>query len=87
MLKDHRGAKLHPECLKAVQGAAKLCQSLGHIVEEADPKLDMVALRPMNARISAANTTRACNLRWKALGREPNPRMWRLLRGPCISEG
>ncbi|MBV8088581.1 MAG: amidase [Alphaproteobacteria bacterium] len=27
MLKDHRGAKLHPECLEAVQGAAKLCCS------------------------------------------------------------
>jgi amidase len=73
MLKDHRGAKLHPECLRAVQGAAKLCATLGHVVEEADPKLDMVALRPMNARISSANTTRACNMRWKALGREPNP--------------
>jgi len=56
MLKDHRGAKLHPECLEAVQHAAKLCAGLGHIVEEADPDLDMVALRPMNARISAANT-------------------------------
>ena len=73
MLKDHRGVKLHPECLKAVEGAAKLCQSLGHIVEEADPKLDMVALRPMNARIAAANTARTCNLRWKALGRTPDP--------------
>ena len=73
MLRDHRGAKLHPECLKAVEGAAKLCQSLGHIVEEADPELDMVALRPMNARIAAANTAQSCNLRWKALGRSPNP--------------
>src|SRR5215468_10994338 len=73
MLRDHRGAKLHQECLKAVEGAAKLCQSLGHIVEEADPKLDMVALRPMNARISAANTAQTCNLRWKALGGTPNP--------------
>lgn len=72
MLTDHRGAKLHPECLKAVEGAAKLCRDLGHSVEEANPKLDMVALRPMNARISAANTTRACSLRWKALAREPN---------------
>src|ERR1700757_1926713 len=72
MLKDHRGAKLHPECLEAVQGAAKLCASLGHVVEEADPDLDMVALRPMNARISATNTTRSCNMRWRALGREPN---------------
>jgi amidase len=72
MLKDHRGAELHPECLEAVQRAAKLCSSLGHVVEEADPNLDMVALRPMSARISAANTARSCHMRWKALGREPN---------------
>ena len=72
MLKDHRGAKLHPECLEAVQGAAKLCANLGHIVEEADPGLDMVALRPLNSRISAANTARSCNMRWRALGRDPN---------------
>ena len=73
MLKDHRGAALHPECLRAVQDAAHLCESLGHVVEEADPGLDLVALRPMNARISAANTARACTLRWKALAREPDP--------------
>src|SRR6201998_1293183 len=32
MLKDHRGARLHPECLEAVQRAAQLCASLGHLV-------------------------------------------------------
>ena len=74
MLQDHRGAKLHPECEKAVRGAAKLCASLGHIVEEADPKLDLVALRPLNATIAAANIARDLGLRWKALGREPNRR-------------
>src|SRR5580693_3497977 len=72
MLKDHRGVELHAECLEAVQRAAKLCASLGHMVEEADPNLDMVALRPLNSRISAANTARSCELRWKTLGREPN---------------
>jgi Asp-tRNA(Asn)/Glu-tRNA(Gln) amidotransferase A subunit family amidase len=72
MLKDHRGVDLHPECRQAVEGAARLCASLGHVVEEADPALDMVALRPMNARISAANTARSCAMRWKALGREPD---------------
>jgi len=70
MLKDHRGAKLHPECLEAVTRAAEPCAGLGHVVEEADPDLDMVALRPMNARISAANTTRSCYMRWRALGRD-----------------
>jgi amidase len=98
-LKDHRGAKLHPECLEAVQRAAKLCASLGHQVEEEDPNLDMVALRPMNARISAANTARSCHMRWKALGREPNPddveaatwavyqRGLKVTNGPSISSG
>src|SRR5215471_9338514 len=68
----HRGAKLHPDCLEAVQRAAALCVNLGHIVEEAAPDLDMVALQPMNTRISAANTARSCMMRWKAVGREPN---------------
>src|SRR5262249_7886631 len=72
MLKDHRGAKLHPECLAAVQKAAKLCASLGHIVEEAAAGVDMVVSRPLNARISAANTARSCNMRWNALVRAPN---------------
>src|SRR5262245_8797072 len=71
---DHRGGRLHPDCLAAVEGAAKLCQGLGHVVEEADPGLDLVALRPMNAVITAANTARALGARWKALGREPNAR-------------
>jgi len=73
MLEDHRGKKLHPECAKAVTAAAKLCADLGHVVDEANPGLDLVALRPMNAAIAATNTARALGLRWKALGRAPNP--------------
>jgi Asp-tRNA(Asn)/Glu-tRNA(Gln) amidotransferase A subunit family amidase len=71
-LGDHRGGKLHPECAKAVTGAAKLCASLGHIVEEVQAPPELVALRPMNSIISAANVARALGLRWKALGREPD---------------
>jgi amidase len=72
MHRDHRGVKLHAECLRAVQGAAKLCQSLGHIVEEADPGIDLVALRQRTSAIAAANSARALRVRWLSLGREPN---------------
>ena len=73
MLEDHRGAKLHPECLEAVQNAAELCAGLcpncsrrsrqyrhGSIAADECPDS------------SAANTARSCNMRWKVLGRQPN---------------
>jgi amidase len=34
------GAPLHPECVAAVERSAKLCEELGHIVEEAAPEMD-----------------------------------------------
>jgi Asp-tRNA(Asn)/Glu-tRNA(Gln) amidotransferase A subunit family amidase len=71
-LTDHRGGKLHSECAKAVAAAAKLCAQLGHTVDEVPIAPDLVALRPMNSLIAAANTARALGLRWKALGRQPN---------------
>ena len=71
-LTDHRGGKLHSECAKAVAAAAKLCAQLVHTVDEVPIAPDLVALRPMNSLISAANTARALGLRWKALGREPD---------------
>lgn len=38
------GVPLHPECIAAVEDAARLCESLGHIVERAEPQLDASAL-------------------------------------------
>jgi amidase len=73
MRKDHRGNKPHAECVRAIEDAAKLCQSLGHILEEADPLIDLVVLRQHTSAIAAANTARALSLRWTALRREPNP--------------
>jgi amidase len=37
-------ANIDPECVKAVQNAAKLLESLGHVVEEAQPNIDGEAL-------------------------------------------
>lgn len=39
-MKDLRGDAFHPDVQAALKKAAKLCQSLGHIVEEATPAMD-----------------------------------------------
>jgi amidase len=38
--KTFAGVPVHPDCEKAVQSTAKLCEELGHIVEEAAPQFD-----------------------------------------------
>ncbi|MDX2141962.1 MAG: amidase [Rhodospirillaceae bacterium] len=43
MLKPTSGAAVSAECLAAARDAAKLCESLGHIVEEAQPPIDHAA--------------------------------------------
>jgi amidase len=72
MRKDHRGGAVHPECLAAVESAARLCESLGHVVEEAYPELAFAELRPRSRILSDANTTRNLGRRWHALGRAPD---------------
>ncbi|MEW6207320.1 MAG: amidase [Acidobacteriota bacterium] len=38
--KTPTGVPLHPDCITAVEDAARLCESLGHEVEEAAPTID-----------------------------------------------
>lgn len=38
------GAKIHPECVTAAERTAKLCEELGHVVEEASPPIDHNAI-------------------------------------------
>ena len=48
-------AEVHPECRAATEQAAKLCESLGHDVEEAALPIDGVAMQAATNAIIAAN--------------------------------
>ena len=55
MLSPISGAPVDPEIVEATKAAARLCESLGHIVEEAAPKIDAAAMGEANfALISTA---------------------------------
>ena len=68
--KAWNGSVVDPECANAAIAAAKLCESLGHDVEEASPVLDEEARGKATYVIAAAHTRVALELRGKALGRE-----------------
>ena len=67
------GHPVHPECVAAVSQAAKLCESLGHSVEEASPFIDEELHNKARRVIIGANTRMTLEARGKALGREPKP--------------
>jgi Asp-tRNA(Asn)/Glu-tRNA(Gln) amidotransferase A subunit family amidase len=59
------------ECRAALEDAARLCESLGHDVEEATPDYDRKALRDTWLAIVAANQADAAEDARAVLGREP----------------
>ena len=66
------GVPVHRECVTAAEDAARLCEGLGHVVEEAAPGFDMaLAIRAMRT-IWAANLWVGVETRYRALGREPD---------------
>src|SRR5436190_9339387 len=67
------GHPVDPECLAAVSRAAKLCESLGHCVEEASPILDEELHNKARRVVIGANTRTTLEARGKALGRELKP--------------
>ena len=67
------GTPVHPECVKGVEAAAKLCEELGHHVEEAMPEFDFAGLRWAMGVIIAASLRNALDARLDALKREQRP--------------
>jgi len=63
------GVPLHPDCLAAVEDAARLCASLGHEVEEAQPALDAAALHKALLTVISVHTALTLATRETELGR------------------
>jgi amidase len=66
------GRPPHPDCLAAVEHAAKLSADLGHIVEEASPDLDMATMLPSFMAIWCANLASVVDLIARLTGQTPS---------------
>jgi amidase len=63
------GRRVDPECAEAARAAARLCERLGHHVEEVRPEIDAEALGQATRVIVGANVRAALELRGAARGR------------------
>jgi Asp-tRNA(Asn)/Glu-tRNA(Gln) amidotransferase A subunit family amidase len=69
MKKPITGTPVHAECVKGVEAAARVCEELGHRVEEAMPEFDFVGLRWAMGVIISANLRSGVDARLDALKR------------------
>ena len=67
------GTDVHDDCVAAAEGAAKLCESLGHRVEPITVKVDREALAGASGAIIGGNLRATVERRASVLGREPGP--------------
>ncbi|HEY4545462.1 MAG TPA: amidase family protein [Pedomonas sp.] len=67
------GSPVDAECVEAARAAARLCESLGHHVEEASPKLDMEAIGRAVFSIISASVAANIQARQAATGIAPGP--------------
>ena len=63
------GVPVHPDCIAALEDASRLCESLGHVVEEAQPALNGAALHEALITIISAHTAATVSAREIELGR------------------
>ncbi len=67
------GVQIHPDCIAAVDDAARLCSDLGHEVVEASPRLDGERMAPMFMVVWSAGCTWTIDGAASAVGRQPTP--------------
>jgi amidase/6-aminohexanoate-cyclic-dimer hydrolase len=64
------GVETDPDCVVAVEEAARVCAELGHEVEESSLSIDAETLRKATGTIIAANLRASCEDRAATLGRD-----------------
>ncbi len=73
MKKTISGTPLDPACADAAESVARLCEELGHDVEEAMPKFDFDGLRWAMDVIISGSLRNAIDIRLESLKREQRP--------------
>jgi Asp-tRNA(Asn)/Glu-tRNA(Gln) amidotransferase A subunit family amidase len=81
------GAPVHPDCVAATEAAARLCEELGHIVEEAAPAFDVEGLDANYNLIFAVGATANIQLRARAIGKELNPEAFERVTWAMVEMG
>jgi len=82
-----RHARVDAECSKAVQSTARLCESLGHVVEEARPEYDEAMFHASNKILWNSSLASGCLALAALLGREPSPANLETCIWKCFQEG
>jgi amidase len=70
------GNPVHPDCVAAVEDAARLCASLGHEVVEADPRVDGAKFWTAFTTLLAVSFTWAIDDWARRTGRKPSPQLF-----------
>ena len=68
-----RGYDLHPDHRRVTEETARLCEDLGHIVEEASPRWDLDQAGSAYSTVVNANVARTVADRARTVGRLPGP--------------
>jgi amidase len=67
------GVEVHPDCSEAMMAAARLCEELGHEVEEGAPEFDGVAMEAAITKLMSADLAAGIQEIENATGRKATP--------------